>query len=301
MLMTGSNGFVGQKLRALLEFQGAEVEVLGREFYENPRCYVHGARACYSHIVHLAAFTKPGTFCRDNAGIQFLVNERINLEVLSLWQKYYDEAVFVGLGTSVSYPPECVRLVEDEYLAQNSDLNYLGYWSAKRSLFLGLKALHQQFGTEYVYGVPSMIYGPGYDIKKDHIHFIYDIIIKILKAKRSEKKAILWGDGYQRRELIHIDQFCKHLIELMQNPTNGVVNIGVGESYSIRELVKVICDILSISEDIVSYDHDAFVGAKNKVLDCTRLSQIDTTTETISLDDGLRSTIKYIEEKLSET
>ena len=44
-------------------------------------------------------------------------------------------------------------------------------------LYVSLKALHKQFGQEYVVVVPSTVYGPDYYTWKQ-LHFIFDLIQK---------------------------------------------------------------------------------------------------------------------------
>ena len=143
-------------------------------------------------------------------------------------------------GTSVSYSPDNPRLVEETYLVSNSDTNYIGYWAAKRHLLYGLQSLRKQYGMDYLYIVPSMIFGPGYDLKDIPWHFIYDIIFKLLHAKRSGTPAVLWGDGYQERELIYITDFVRFVESLLVSHV-PVINVGSGTGVSIRDLASRIC------------------------------------------------------------
>ena len=303
ILITGASGFVGSHLARLLKSIGYEIFFIKREFFENDYKEFEKKNSFlknqFSYLIHLASYTEPGTFCKNFPGDQFITNEFINLKVLDLWKNFCPDSVFIGLGTSVSYPPDLKNLEEKNYFKINNDLNYIGYWSTKRSLLYGLIALSKQYNLKYLYLIPSMIYGEGYNIKKKNLHFIYDIIIKILYASKKSEQAVLWGDGYQKREVIHINQFCNHFLKLMnKNITNTIINVGSGESFTIKEIANKITNILKLPNNIVSFDNNAFVGAKEKVLNCEKLWKLDQHTKKIDLDDGLKSTIHWVQKEL---
>ena len=67
--------------------------------------------------------------------------------------------------------------------------------------------INYQFGLKYLTFIPSTLYGPYYNIKKKQLHFIFDIIRKVLDYKENQKEIILWGDGTQKRELVFVEDF----------------------------------------------------------------------------------------------
>ena len=54
--------------------------------------------------------------------------------------------------------------------------------------------------------VPSTLYGPYYQRWKTNA-FYFDLIKKILLGHYKNKKVTLWGNGYQKREIIHVKDF----------------------------------------------------------------------------------------------
>src|SRR5437762_1568601 len=82
--------------------------------------------------------------------------------------------------------------------------------------------------------VPSTLYGPGYHTDGRQMHFIFDLIRKILQARGGGAQPVLWGDGHQRRELVYIDDFVKAAVDLAGTVENTLINIGAGEESSIR-------------------------------------------------------------------
>ena len=70
------------------------------------------------------------------------------------------------------------------------------------------------------------------------MHFIFDLIRKIFEGKFHKKKVILWGNGNQRRELIHVKDFIKIMWNINSKYSNEIFNIGGGKEYSIKFFAK---------------------------------------------------------------
>jgi GDP-L-fucose synthase len=157
----------------------------------------------------------------------------------------------------------------------------------------GLLALSKQFGLKYLCLVPSTLYGPGYHTDNRQMHFIFDLIRKILRGKKFGEPVILWGDGYQKRELVFVDDFTDITLRLNQKIGNDLVNIGSGEEFTIRQFAETICQHVGYDPKLVQYDVSKYVGAKSKCLDVTKLKQILPDFIPVPLQDGLRQTIDW--------
>ena len=124
----------------------------------------------------------------------------------------------------------------------------------KRMLSAGLWALNRQYGLRYLYLIPSTLYGPEYHTDGRQMHFIFDLIRKILLARRDGTTAVLWGDGYQRRELVHLDDFVTIATRLADTVDNLVVNVGAGEEFTIRHFAQLICEQTGYDFDRIEFD-----------------------------------------------
>ena len=80
--------------------------------------------------------------------------------------------------------------------------------------------------------------------------------------KYSKKPVVLWGDGYQRRELIYIDDFLDDMFSLLPFVKNDLINIGADKDFSIREFATIICEEAGVDPLVIRYDENAYVGAK---------------------------------------
>jgi GDP-L-fucose synthase len=299
ILVTGGTGFLGTALTRRLRADGHAVTSLGSRDADltqaEPLAAFSGER--FDVIYHLAAWTQAGDFCLRHPGEQWIHNQQINTNMLAWWQRHQPLAKLVAMGTSCSYAPD-LPLVEKEYLNGTPLESLYTYAMTKRMLLVGLRSLAAQFGLRYLYLVPSTLYGPGYHTDGRQMHFIFDLIRKLLAAKSGGPPAVLWGDGYQKRELIYIDDFVDAAVRLAATVDNDIVNVGSGEEHSIRDFAATICTIIHYDPTEVKYDSAKYVGARSKVLNVAKLARLLPGRRATSLEAGLRATIGWFRDVL---
>jgi len=169
------------------------------------------------------------------------------------------------------------------------------YAMTKRMLYVGMLALHKQFGLKYLCLVPSTLYGPGYHADGRQMHFIFDLIRKILRGKLHGEPVILWGDGHQRRELVYIDDFVALTLELDASRENDLVNIGAGQEFSIRHFARLICEQVGYDFNAIQFDASRYVGARSKCLSIHKLRQLVPGVQFTPLETGIARTIQWFQ------
>src|SRR5437867_4080808 len=160
ILVTGATGFLGRMLCARLEAEGHIVVRLDSENCDLTRAepLTEFNERAYEQIYHLAAWTQAGDFCLYHPGEQWIINQQINTNVLAWWQKHQPQAKLISIGTSCAYDTN-LELAEENYLVGTPIESLYTYAMTKRMLYVGLLALHSQFGLKYLYVVPSTLYG----------------------------------------------------------------------------------------------------------------------------------------------
>jgi GDP-L-fucose synthase len=294
MFVTGATGYLGRFLCPALEEKGHEVVGVGSRECDLTR---DGALdrfngQAFDRIYHLAAWTQAGDFCVRHPGEQWVVNQRINTNVLVWWQARQPRAKLICLGTSCSYDPS-LPLAEENYLQGTPIESLYTYAMTKRMLYVGLLALRKQFGLDYLCVVPSTLYGPGYHDDGRQMHFIFDLIRKILRGKELGEAVTLWGDGHQKRELVYVDDFVKILLNLSDTVENDLVNIGAGEEFPIRHFASLICEQIGYNHDNIRYDTSRYVGARSKCLEISKLMALVPDLRVTPLGSGLEKTIAW--------
>ena len=253
----------------------------------------------FDQIYHLAAWTQAGDFCLKHPGEQWIVNQLMNTHVLEWWQRQQPQAKLITMGTSCSYSPD-LPLVEENYLNGTPIDSLFTYAHTKRMLLVGQMALQKQYGLQWLTLVPSTLYGPGYHTDGRQMHFIFDLIRKILSAKRNGGEVVLWGDGRQKRELVYVEDFATAAISLSRSGANQLINIGAGEEFEIRAFAEMICDIVGYDKTLIKYDVSKYVGAKSKCLTTARLKSQYPGWSPVPLGTGLRQTIEWFAREYSE-
>ena len=297
IIVTGSSGFLGKSLCSFLKEQSHELTELNSK-----NCDLRKAGSLegfsnekYDYLVHLAAWTQAGDFCLRHPGEQWIINQQINTNTLAWWAKEQPQAKLIFMGTSCVYAPEG-QLREDEYMLGEPIESLYTYAMTKRMLYQGAHALSHQYGLRYLCAVPSTLYGAGYHTDGRQMHFIFDLIRKIIRGHEYGEPVVLWGDGSQRRELVLVDDFVRILWELAENFDNEIFNIGAGEEFSIRTFAEAICDEVGFPPEKIDYDTSRYVGAKSKCLNVEKITAAMPEYNLLPLETGLKKTIAWFYE-----
>ena len=245
----------------------------------------------YDLILHLAAYTQAGDWCLTHPGEQWIVNQRINTNVLLWWFQKNSKAKLISIGTSCSYDPE-IEMVEENYLSGKPERSLLTYAMTKRMLYQGMCSLNQQFNMNYLHLIPGTLYGPNYQNEGKQKHFIFDLIDKIILAKRLGSEVVLWGDGTQERELVYVDDFVTNANYIINNFKNDSFNLGSNVDFSIKDYAKIICEIIGFDPNSIIYDSARYTGARKKLLNSNKALQMVPNYRVSDLKRSLQYIIK---------
>ncbi len=209
ILITGASGFLGRFLCKVLEEKNNEIIKVNSKNCDLTKelSLMQFNEISFDLIFHLAAWTQAGDFCLKHPAEQWIINQKINTNILSWWNEFQPQAKIICMGTSCSYDPDLPHL-EENYLKGLPIDSLYTYGMTKRMLLCGLQALNKQYGLRYLYIVPSTLYGASYHTDGRQLHFIFDLIRKILNGKFEKKEVVLWGDGYQKKRISTYRGFC---------------------------------------------------------------------------------------------
>lgn len=137
------------------------------------------------------------------------------------------------------------------------------------------------------------------DIRKYPLGFHLKILRNVASITENFKKlgitkdyVTLWGTGEVYREFLHVDDLADACLFLMRNCNykniGEIVNIGFGEDLKIKELAKLVKEIVGFEGEI-KYDLSKPEGTPRKLLDVSKARSLGWEA-IISLQDGIRRT-----------
>ena len=139
------------------------------------------------------------------------------------------------------------------------------------------------------------VYGPGQDPNGDYAA----VIPKFLTAVTQGNPLVLYGDGEQSRDFIHVDDIVEANLRATA-ATRGVggkvFNIGSGQSVSLKQALEILEHILGRRLEIVHQPARAG-DIKHSRADIAAAAGLLQFTPSVSLSDGLARTLQYYQEK----
>lgn len=204
------------------------------------------------------------------------------------------------LGSSCIYPREAPQpMREEDLLTGPLEPTNRPYAIAKIAGIELVEGFHRQHGDDMVSLMPTNLYGPGDNFDLATSHVLPALIRRFHEAKNTGAPVTLWGTGTPRREFLHADDLAdavRFALELPEDTLraaapDGLLNVGVGEDLSIRELAELIREVVG-AESAIEWDHSKPDGTPRKLLDVSRLHGLGWSAQT-SLQDGIDSTYRW--------
>ncbi|MFZ0449423.1 MAG: GDP-L-fucose synthase [Desulfatiglandaceae bacterium] len=253
-------------------------------FFESERPdYVFLAAAKVGGI--LANNTYPAEFIYTNLCIQ---NNIIHASYVSGVKK------LLFLGSSCIYPKLCPQPIKEEYLLSGPlEPTNEAYAIAKIAGIKMCESYNRQYGTHFMGVMPTNLYGPKDNFDLETSHVLAALIRKCHEAKMEGRGEVeIWGTGTPRREFLHVDDLADACLHLMEHyDGREMVNIGVGEDLTIRELAEMVARIVGFN-GALRFDTSKPNGTPQKLLDVSRLHNLGWKAR-IPLEDGIRQTYDW--------
>jgi GDP-L-fucose synthase len=158
----------------------------------------------------------------------------------------------IFLGTSCIYPYKAKTPIrEDQLLTDKLHNSNEAYAIAKIAGIKLCESLYKQYNLDIVALMPTNVYGINDKYSKNGSHVIPAMILKFLKAKKSNAKNVeIWGDGKPEREFIYSDDLAEAIYTVLKtskrklfslcNNSFPIINVGTKDIYSIKQIADII-------------------------------------------------------------
>ena len=289
--VAGHTGLVGSALVRLLKRRGFD-NLLFRSRSELDLRDEHAVRNLFideqPEVVVLAAAKVGGIKANMDAPVEFLVeNVQIQNNVIGAAHEAGVRKLLF-LGSSCIYPKFAPQPIpESALLSGPLEPTNKAYAIAKIAGVELCQAFAREYGANFISAMPTNLYGPGDDFDLETSHVLAGLMRKAHDAKMSgAKEMIVWGTGTPRREFLHVDDAAAALLFLLEKyDSPEIINVGSGEDISIRELAKLICEVVGFRGEL-RWDASKPDGTPRKLLDISRIKSLGW-QPTIGLRDGI--------------
>jgi UDP-glucose 4-epimerase len=190
-------------------------------------------------------------------------------------------------GRASSFP------VTETHHAQPVDVNGVGKWAGEQ-----LHLVHHQ-----AYGLPATalrltnVYGPRQRLTSNELGFLPVFIRRAL----ADETIQIYGDGQQRRDVLHVDDVVDAVLAATCDGTVGeVFNVGSPQDYALVDIASLIVDIAGCTSAPVltpwpAEHHAIDIGSFHT--DGTRFHERTGWQPSTSLADGVSNTIAFYRER----
>lgn len=306
VMVIGGAGLVGSHVvDELLKTDVREVIIYDNFFrgsYDNlaealtdPRVTIspHGGDILHTDILNRAMEGVDGVFhlaalwilqCHEYPETAFEVNVRGTFNVIMAAIR--NKVKRVVYSSSASVYGDAVELPMTEDHPYNNDTFYGASKIAGEHFF---KSLGKRYGLDWV-GLRYMnVYGPRQDYKGAYIAVMHKILDRIEQGQ----SPVVFGDGSQQYDFVHVSDVARANVLAMQSDVGGKnYNVGRGIGTSIKNLTELLLSLTG-SDLPIKYEPAGLTFVTNRI-GCPRAAERDFGFRwSVDLEEGMRSLIEW--------
>lgn len=247
VLILGHTGFIGGHLTTYFRNQSPEIELIG---LSTPLLDLTDEK----QVIGLADLFDLNTAVIMCSGIKKqlgdnleIFSQNINM-VINVCNILKDRPVrrFVYFSSAEVYGDDThnTNITEDTPVNPSSYYGIAKYTSGR----LLQKVISLKEGSSLLILCPPLVYGPG-DKSRGYgpSGFVW--------ASIKRENITLWGDGSELREFIFIDDLVRLVHHLTFHNYYGIVNVASGRSYTFKNILEIISEIVS---------HDLLINSRSR-------------------------------------
>lgn len=242
-------------------------------------------------VIHMAAqshvdlsFTNSLQFTRDNVlGTHTLLESCTKYGKLKRFVHMSTDEVYGEVSHNETNPCKEISLLDPTN----------PYSASKASAEFYVRSYGHSFQLPYVIIRGNNVYGPKQYPDK--------LISKFISYLHLGRQVTIHGDGSSKRTFIHVNDMARGILTIAEKGIIGqIYNIGSYNEYSVMEITKLLCQIMGKDlEKSIIYVPDRNFNDKRYYIDHSKVLTLGWKEE-ISFDDGIRNTINWYKDHLTD-
>ena len=307
VLVTGGAGFLGshfiQRLRALgarvratTHRRPAQVEDPGVEFVPADLTRMEGCQRVVKDIDFVfmcAASTAGAAVMTSTPLVQVTPNVVMNAQML---EAAYAAGVnkFLFVSSSAAYPPTEDHPAREEEMFQGDPYEVyfsVGWMKRYSEILCRIYAEKIKRPMATVIVRPSNVYGPfdKFDFERSHV-----TAALLRRVAERQRPLEVWGSGHEERDLIFVDDFIEGALRAFERTeSHDVFNIASGQTCSVREILKTLCDVDHFRDPEIRFLSDKPATIARRSISTAKAEAQLGFRATMSLAEGLRRTLAW--------
>ncbi|WP_285478514.1 NAD(P)-dependent oxidoreductase [Amycolatopsis sp. NBRC 101858] len=293
VVVTGGSGFIGRAVVRALRDRGVPVTVVDRVPFPDDGDDVRvvtgdlrdaavreeAVRPETAGIVHLAALTSvlksvelPEDTFADNVLVTQELLELARRREVPKFLLASTNAVIGNVGTATITPDLPLRPLTP-------------YGATKAACEMLLSGYAGAYGMTTCALRFTNVYGPGMSHKDSFVP-------RMMRAALTGTGVKIYGDGRQRRDLVHVDDVVRAILSALDSGHTGRAIVGAGRSVSVLEMVEAVREVTGAELPVEHIEAPAG-EMPAVVVDVSASAETIGYAPSVSLTDGLATAWKY--------
>lgn len=281
VLITGHRGFLGRHLHhALYAHQPLCIDITDPHQPQDCREFFRNDASHFDLVLHCAATVGGREGIDHNAA--FLAADNVEIDgAMWRWALRARPGRVVYFSSAAAYPV----LLQNAGLTSREEYAFPGAAGEPDESYGWAKLTGEMVATRVrKAGVPVTVIRPFSTYGTDQCEDEYPFPAMIQRALRRDDPFLVWGDGNQTRDWLHVDDLVDAIFALVDAQVDGPVNLGTGVGTSMDELARLCMNAAGYSAPI-RHLLGKPIGVRYRVADNTRLREFY--TPRISIEEGV--------------
>ncbi|MFM2082376.1 MAG: hypothetical protein RL380_1067 [Verrucomicrobiota bacterium] len=302
VLVTGGTGFVGSHIVDQLLAQGAHVRIPRYQRvprFQHERLEVvpgdlNSPADCrqlcrgMNYVFHAGGTASSAGTTPSAAMNAITLNTIVTLQTL---QAAWDEGVERTLvfSSSTGYPAADHALTEDEMWSGPPYPGYFGYAWTRRYFERMAEFVASKSSMKVAVLRPTAVYGP-----RDASGHVIPSLIRRAVAKQNP--FVVWGDGSEVRDFLHISDLARGALLLLEKHlSSDPVNIGYGSAVTVKQCLAAILKAAGHEQCELIFDTTKPTTIPFRMVDISKANKLLSFAPQVKLEDGLADTVKWFQ------